>query len=818
MAVFRCQSCGYTEEVANTLAGQKAKCPECEAVVEVKAEESDLLLDEAMDDLPPVPEAEGDPAPDIFEQDLGRDIADGGEEISEKSVSLFHGGFPKNVAAGLITGLLTSFFSLSFAGLVFSDPSLSGYFPHAVSTALITAAVAGVFIALGSRIPFAVAGPESTACVVLFLLVSSLSVRMSPAHPAQAIYPTIVAAIAVTATAAGLCLYAVGMIRAGAWIRFIPYQIVGGILAGVGFLILKGTFSFAVGMNFSLDQLSNLISYDFYIKWLPPLLFGLLLLIVFRWLKSPLFALFLLLAACGGTHAVLLWQGISPEQASAAGWLFSPFPADRFWEVYKPSFLLRVEWGAILDHIDYIAAMAGLVIATVMLKITDLETNIGNEVDLDRELRVLGGANTLTGLCGGMPGSLSLGRSLGGRRVGARGPLAGIVAGGFCCVVLFYAHTVVPYIPVFVPAGLLAYIGLSLMVRWLVDTRSEFTQSEDYALLFLVFLLTAVFGFLPGVAVGTAMALMVVVSRYGRVSVVKLVLSGAHHRSNVDRAPFQFKVLKQKGERIYILRLQGFVFLGATNSLLGQIRARAKDKGKLPVRFVVLDFSRISGLDSSVAISFTRLKQMARQQEFTLVFTNVPFEVEQQLEQGGFTLEDPDGFSKTFMSLDFALEWCEDQILEEENALSVEEQTLPQLLESVFPEPKYIPLLMKCMKKVRIKEGEHVFHQGDASDAMYFIEHGMVNVQLELEGGKILRLKKMGPGTTFGEMGIYTSAPRSASIVAAEDCVLYRLSSKVLEVIQSKNPRLVSSIHRFIVNLLSERVAQANDEVRDLLA
>jgi len=818
VAVFRCESCGYKEKVANTLAGQKAKCPKCKAVAEIMAEESDLLLDEAMDSLPPVSEAEGGIFSDISEKAPARDLDAGGEEVSGDAVSLLRGGLPRNVIAGLVTGLLTFFFSLSFAALVFSSASLSGYFPHAVSMALITAAVAGAFMALGSRVPFAVAGPESTVSVILLLLVTSLYVRMSPAHSAQAIYPTIVAAVAVTATAAGLCLYAVGTIRAGAWIRFIPYQIVGGMLAGVGFLVLKGAFGFAMGTDFALDELSNFIHYDFYIKWLPPLLFGLLLLFVLRWLKNPLVAIFLLLAACGGAHVFLWWQGMSPEQGSAAGWLFSPFPADRFWEVYEPSFLLRIEWGAILEHIAYIAVMTGLVIATVMLKITDLETNIGNEVDLDRELRVLGGANALTGLCGGMPGSLSLGRSLGGRRVGARGPISGIIAAALCCVALFYAHVVLPYIPVFVPAGLLVYMGLSLMVRWLVDTRAEFTQSEDYALLFLVFLLTAVFGFLTGVAVGTAMALMVVVSRYGRVSVVKLALSGAHHRSNVDRAPFQFKVLKQKGERIYILRLQGFIFLGATNSLLGLIRARVKDKEKLPVRFVVLDFSRISGLDSSVVISFTRLKQMARKQAFTLVFTNVPFEVERQLEQGGFTLEDPDGFSKTFMSLDFALEWCEDQILEAEKALSVKEQTLPQLLATVFPEPKYIPLLMKCMKKVKVGQGEHVFHQGDVSDAMYFIEHGMVNVQLELEGGKILRLKKMGPGTTFGEMGIYTSAPRSASIVATEDCVLYRLSSKVLQVIQSKNPRLVSAIHRFIVNLLSERVAQANDEVRDLLA
>ena len=263
---------------------------------------------------------------------------------------------------------------------------------------------------------------------------------------------------------------------------------------------------------------------------------------------------------------------------------------------------------------------------------------------------------------------------------------------------------------------------------------------------------------------------------------------------------------------------RSFIFLGATGAILRLIRTRHRDSAKLPLRYLILDFSRIAGLDSSVAMAFARLKQVAHEEEFVLVFSGVPFELDRQLADAGFLLDDSAGGSRTFVSLDYAMEWCENHILETEGALRLGKSELPDLLAPVFPEPALIPLLMRVMKKVEVKKGDPVFRQGDASDAMYFIEYGMVTVELALEGNRVLRLKKMGPGTVFVEMGIYTAAPRSASIVAAEDCTLYRLSKTVLDALQTKNPLLVSAIHRFIVGLLAERVADANDKIRDLQA
>ncbi len=143
-------------------------------------------------------------------------------------------------------------------------------------------------------------------------------------------------------------------------------------------------------------------------------------------------------------------------------------------------------------------------------------------------------------------------------------------------------------------------------------------------------------------------------------------------------------------------------------------------------------------------------------------------------------------------------------------------RNLADLLAPAFPDPALAARLMHWLVRQSVTKGQYVFRQGEPSEAMYFIESGTVNVELDLPGRSI-RLKKMGPGTVFGEMGIYTDAPRSASILATEDCVLYRLTKERLDILQRREPVLVAAVHRFIVGLLSARVAEANVRIGDLL-
>lgn len=385
-----------------------------------------------------------------------------------------------------------------------------------------------------------------------------------------------------------------------------------------------------------------------------------------------------------------------------------------------------------------------------------------------------------------------------------------------CGAGFYFIDYLIPFVPRFVPEGILIYAGLSLIRDWMFKSRSAFTRRDDMWMLWFTFFMTILLGIAIGVGFGISLALLVTVSRSSRGGVVRNVLSGANHSSNVDRAPAQQRTLKEFGDHIHILRLQGFLFLGSMTRLLKQIQTRLDDKDKLPVEYLLLDFKMVTGLASAAGIGFDKLRNLVEKYDVVLIITGPPLELEEHLSQSGH-VGDGEGQFKVFFNLDYAMEWCENHVLDSENMLELKSQSLAELLIPVFPETKYIPALMKVLKRVDVKKGEAVFRQGDRSDSMYFVESGRLDVELELEGGKLLRLKKVGPGAVFGEMGIYMAAPRSATIRAAEKCVLYQMTTEKLEAVEKRAPALVTALNRFMIKMLSDRLGDANIKVRDLM-
>ena len=74
------------------------------------------------------------------------------------------------------------------------------------------------------------------------------------------------------------------------------------------------------------------------------------------------------------------------------------------------------------------------------------------------------------------------------------------------------------------------------------------------------------------------------------------------------------------------------------------------------------------------------------------------------------------------------------------------------------------------------KNGEILFKEGDVCDSMYKIVEGSVSVQIESKNGDSIELTTLGPEKIFGEMAVFESWPRSATIVIQGD------DTKLLEI------------------------------------
>ena len=116
-----------------------------------------------------------------------------------------------------------------------------------------------------------------------------------------------------------------------------------------------------------------------------------------------------------------------------------------------------------------------------------------------------------------------------------------------------------------------------------------------------------------------------------------------------------------------------------------------------------------------------------------------------------------------------------------------------------------------------LQKGHFLFREGDLSDGLYFLQSGRVSVILELPNDRTKRLRTYQSGTILGEMGLYTHSPRSASIIADQISHLHFLSRQAFEKIQLEDPELTRSLHQVMVNLLTDRLKNRENELNALL-
>src|ERR1700736_1409404 len=88
-----------------------------------------------------------------------------------------------NVLGGSAASVLTVTFGLSYALLIFAGP-LAPDLSYGVATTFISSAVLAATIALGSSLPIAIAGPESSTAAMTGILASSMVEHMAATNPA----------------------------------------------------------------------------------------------------------------------------------------------------------------------------------------------------------------------------------------------------------------------------------------------------------------------------------------------------------------------------------------------------------------------------------------------------------------------------------------------------------------------------------------------------------------------------------------------------------------------------------------------------------
>ena len=709
-----------------------------------------------------------------------------------------------SLMAGLVIGIIATNLTISFTALIYSG-ELIAYLPMGISLALFSLAVISIISALSSSLPGIISGPRSSPAAILGLgtavIASSLAGKVSP----DEIFLSVVAMVAFTSILAGVFFLLLGQFNLGNLVRFLPYPVIGGFLAGIGLLLVRGSLRVLTGASFHFADMAVFFQSEIFFKWFSGFLFALFVFFTTRKVKHFLVMPGILLGAIAFFYLILAVSGTSVAEAGAKGWLLGPFPESGGWKLLTFSAFSQANWGAIFAQKSVIFTVLILSAIATLLQVTGIELAVGQDMDLNKELKSAGWANLFSGLSGGMRGDPAPSMSILVDKMGAKSRLVGIFVAVFAGIILMVGMTMLSFLPKPIVGGLNMYIGFSFLTKWLYDGWKKFPKS-DYAIVVLIFGVIGAVGFLQGVGVGLVAAMILFVVNYSRGKVVRHAMSAQSYRSNVERPRLYQQLIQQKGHWLYIAELQGFVFFGLANQLLEQVREKM-DAGRLSPRYVLIDFRFVTGIDSSAALSFTKMKQLAKRKNIILIFTHLSEKIHKQLEIDLLSSGE-NTIWRIFSDLERGVAWCEDQMIEtfESVGFAVKPKTLVEQLEESLPKSVPPEELLKYFEQEEVEKGFFLIQQGDSPKGLFFIESGEVTVLLELASGEKVRIRTAGEGTVIGELGMYLNTPATAFVVTEKPSVIYSLFAEKLCEMEEKDPEVATAFHRFIARLLAERL------------
>ena len=105
-------------------------------------------------------------------------------------------------------------------------------------------------------------------------------------------------------------------------------------------------------------------------------------------------------------------------------------------------------------------------------------------------------------------------------------------------------------------------------------------------------------------------------------------------------------------------------------------------------------------------------------------------------------------------------------------------------------EPEERAILAGRLREHRVERGTVVVRQGEPGGSMFLVAEGALDVRLSVPAGDEATVDRMVPGDLFGEISLLTGAPRTASIVAATDAVLYEMCKSDIDPLLRRRPEL----------------------------
>ena len=295
--------------------------------------------------------------------------------------------FPK---ATKEAGVLAVTFMFSYSAVILTG-ELSEYVPRLTGQMLFGAVVISLIVGLFSQFRGVVALPQDNPTAVIAVMIVAISEVLGSAANPEILFLHATVIIVLSTFIAGILFVAIGHWKVATSVQYVPYPVVAGFLAGTGWLLFKGSFGVMADVVFNFTNLSPLFRVAY--LWLPGAVFAITVMYATRKFTHFLVMPGLIIGVTFLFHLVLVLSGTSTAEAIRQGWLLAPFGDAGLWQPLSMEMLGSFKWATVIAEFGGIGTILIIAIISVLLNLTALESALGREIDVNKEMKLVGVSN-----------------------------------------------------------------------------------------------------------------------------------------------------------------------------------------------------------------------------------------------------------------------------------------------------------------------------------------------------------------------------------------------------------------------------------------
>ena len=498
--------------------------------------------------------------------------------------------FYSDLMAGVIVGIVALPLAIAF-GIA------SGVTPE---KGLFTAIIAGFIVSLlgGSRVQ--IGGPTGAFIVIVYGIVQQYGLT----------------GLAIATMIAGLMLIAMGLMKFGTVIKFIPYPVVVGFTSGIALTIFATQIKDLFGLQIDKVPADFLHKWVVYahnissINWWATLIGVLSIAIIAitpkisKKIPGSLIAIVLMTVV-----VYVLKHSFGVEGIETIGDRFSINAA----LPQASKFSIDFDTVRTLLPVAFTIAMLGAIES--LLSATVADGVIGSRHNSNTELIAQGVANVITPIFGGIPATGAIARTMTNINNGGRTPVAGIIHAFVLLLILLFLGNLTKHIPMACLAGVLVIVAYN-MSEWRTFKSLMKNTKSDVSVLLATFLLTVIFDLTIAIEVGLLLAVVLFIRRISETSTISVFQDEVEAASYVEGGAETDKLSLPKGVEVY--EIEGPFFFGVANKF-EEIMKQVNDKPKVRI----IRMRKVPFIDSTGVHNLENLIKMCNKDKTTVLLSGV---------------------------------------------------------------------------------------------------------------------------------------------------------------------------------------------------